>query len=191
MQDIFGITPMQERVFRDAMSHLASGVVVLTVRSDDGSHRGMTASAFTSLSLKPPMVVVCVGKQSACAEILLDRRPFGVSILSEDQADLAQRFATPLPDKFEGVPVRPGSCGALLLEGCCASLECQVAARHEGGDHWAIFGQVKDVVVPGGKPLVFACRSFHGLPENDQRDGGPAPIGADGRDVWQALFTGG
>lgn len=152
-----------ESTFREVLSHFPSGVTVLTLRAADGTMRGMTISAFSSLSLHPPLVLACVAQSSACHDALTDGMAFAVSILAETAEDVARHFATPLPDKFRDFPFHIGVLGAPLLDAACASLECTVAARYAAGDHAIVVGQVETATVRGGRPLVYAQRAFHRL----------------------------
>src|SRR5436190_3702456 len=101
--------------FREVISHFASGVTVITAFQDERAY-GTTASAVSSLSLEPPMLLVCMNKQSATGRAVAESRHFGVNILGADQVELAKRFAQKGGEKFEGVPVTPGKWGEPLFE---------------------------------------------------------------------------
>jgi 4-nitrophenol 2-monooxygenase / 4-nitrocatechol 4-monooxygenase, reductase component len=120
--------------FRDVIGRFASGVTVITT-NHDGSDYGMTASAMCSLSLEPPMVLVCVNRRVATRAAVSSSGVFAVNILDEHQAETALRFATPRDDKFAGVAVRRGELRCPLLDGALAWLECRVTEDVAGGTH--------------------------------------------------------
>src|SRR6478735_2406666 len=127
--------------FRDVISHFASGVTVITAVSD-GRAYGTTASAVTSLSLEPPMLLICMNKQSETGRAVAAARRFGVNILAADQLDLAERFARKGGDKFAGVPVSDGQWGEPLFDAALATLECNVSEETSGGTHFVFLAEV-------------------------------------------------
>jgi flavin reductase (DIM6/NTAB) family NADH-FMN oxidoreductase RutF/DNA-binding GntR family transcriptional regulator len=141
-------------VFRDAIGHFASGVTVITATHDD-TRFGMTASAVSSLSLDPPMVVVCLNRSAPTCAAVTAAGVFGVNILSEDDGDLAERFARPRDDKFAGVDVVAGTGGAPLLRRALARLECRVVEEVEGGTHSVLLAEVRRAEAAPGSPLAY------------------------------------
>lgn len=154
---------MDDQKFRDAMSTFASGVTVVGLRDIEGRFRGITVSAFSSVSMTPPIVLVCIARTSACNAELSTGVYFGVSILSEDQAHLARHFAKSSGNKFGDVPFRFGRTSVPLISGACTQLECVVRKRVEAGDHIVVLGEVITAEVTDAPPLVYAQRSFHKL----------------------------
>ena len=141
--------------FRATLGRLASGVTVITA-TVGGRDLGMTVSAFTSLSLEPPMVLVCVDRAATLHDLLVEGTVFGVNVLAADQETLSRRFAKgDAAERFAGVGYVRGALGAPLLEGTLAWLECTVAARHDGGDHAIVVGAVAEVGVHEGRPLLY------------------------------------
>lgn len=140
--------------FRDVIGHFATGVTVVTALHD-GRPYGTTASAVTSLSLEPPMLLVCMNKESATGAAMDASAQFGVNILEEGQADLAVRFATKASDKFDGVPTTTGVWGEPLLAEALATLECRVVERTTGGTHVVFFGEVEHAAARSGAPLAY------------------------------------
>ena len=140
--------------FRHAIGHFMSGVAVITTR-DGGRDHGMTASAVSSLSLEPPMLTVCLNRRAPTQEAIVRSGAFGVSILREGQDDLATRFATPRPDKFDGVGVTDGALGQPLLDGALAAFECEVSESVVGGTHRVFLGAVRLARVGPGEPLAY------------------------------------
>lgn len=149
-------------VFRDVVGRLASGVAVITTRHNDVDF-GMTASAVTSLSLEPPMMLVCVNRAAATREAVSGSGVFGINILHEGQADLALHFATPSADKFADVEHGRGELGCPRLSGTLAWLECEVADDVAGGTHSVFFGHVRYAEARDGRPLAYFRGKFGGL----------------------------
>jgi flavin reductase (DIM6/NTAB) family NADH-FMN oxidoreductase RutF len=147
--------PVGAEEFRRALSQFASGVTVVTTRGADGHPVGLTVSAFCSVSLNPPLVLVCIDKASSSYPGFLASQAFGVNILAEDQEALSRRFASKEPRKFEGVPYREGIAGIPLLEGALAHLECRIVHAYEGGDHTIFVGEVERTNVREGQPLLY------------------------------------
>lgn len=141
------------------MGHFASGVTVITALHD-GRRYGTTASAVTSLSLEPPMLLVCMNKRSETGRAVAASGCFGVNILGANQADLAQRFAQKGGDKFAGVPVTDGKWGEPLFDEALATLECRVAEETTGGTHSVFLAEVESGSVRGGAPLAYFRGEF-------------------------------
>jgi len=147
---------MDPRTFRQTVGRFVTGVTVIALEVD-GETRAMTANSFTSLSLDPPLVLFCLGKETKAGQYIRSTPGFAVSILSQHQRDLSSYFAgawkDPDPPSFSFTAWEGGP----RLEGCVAALGCRLHAIHEGGDHWIVVGQVvaayraDDV----GEPLVF------------------------------------
>jgi flavin reductase (DIM6/NTAB) family NADH-FMN oxidoreductase RutF/DNA-binding FadR family transcriptional regulator len=155
----------EPQVFRDVVGRFASGVTVITAH-DDGADFGMTASAMCSLSLEPPMVLVCVNRRAVTRAAVSNSRAFAVNILQEDQAELAVRFATPQPDKFAGLTYTRGELGCTRLDGVLAWLECEVVEDVEGGTHSVFFGRVRTAEGREGDPLAYFRGQFGRLYSN-------------------------
>lgn len=146
--------------FRDVLGRFASGITVITTRDPDGRDRGMTLSAFSSLSLDPPLVLACVAHDATIAGAVADARHFGISVLRESQEAVSRRFADPDADRFDGVPVVRGARGVALIDGALAQLECRVVARHEAGDHTIVVGAVEAATALEGRPLLYFRRGY-------------------------------
>jgi flavin reductase ActVB len=128
--------------FKEAMSCWASGVTVVTTTGPDGARHGFTASAFSAVSLHPPIVLVCLDRAARCRPAFARSEWIAVHVLGRDQEQLAQRFAGPAQDKFAGLATTPGRGGAPLLAGPLARLECRIADREQVGDHLVLFAEV-------------------------------------------------
>src|SRR5436190_11253835 len=145
--------------FRDVISHFATGVTVITAL-EEGRPYGTTASAVTSLSLDPPMLLICMNKQSETGRAVASSKRFGVNILGANQVDLAERFAQKGGDKFAGVPVTPGKWGEPLFDEALATLECRVAEETTGGTHYVFLAEVESGAARGGAPLAYFKGEF-------------------------------
>jgi flavin reductase (DIM6/NTAB) family NADH-FMN oxidoreductase RutF len=154
--------PVDDAQFKLAMSHFASGVTVVTTEHD-GKPYGLTVASFASLSLRPPMVIICIEKSVKSHDAIAASKKFGVSILASGQTDISNRFATKLDDKFAGMPTRRGELGIPLIEGALTAIECRVREQLPGGDHTIFVGEVVDVQVREGAPLVYFRSGYHHL----------------------------
>lgn len=141
--------------FRRALGHFASGVTAVTTLDPDGRPTGLTASAFTSVSLDPPLILVCVDHKSQSYPALLERRRFAVNVLHAEQEAVSKRFASTRLDKFDGVPHRIGESGVPLIEGALAQLECVTVSAYVEGDHTIFVARVERAHVGAGEPLVY------------------------------------
>jgi flavin reductase (DIM6/NTAB) family NADH-FMN oxidoreductase RutF len=156
--------PVSGDEFRRALSQFASGVTVVTTRDAIGQPLGLTVSAFCSVSLEPPLVLVCVDKKASSYSGFLESRAFVVHILAEDQEELSRRFATKDPKKFEGMIYRRGIEGIPVLEGAVATLECRLVQAYEGGDHTIFVGQVEGASVrEEALPLLYFRGAYRRL----------------------------
>jgi flavin reductase (DIM6/NTAB) family NADH-FMN oxidoreductase RutF len=142
------------RDFRDTLGQFATGVTVITTRGEDHAY-GMTASAFSSVSLDPPLVLVCIGLNAAGSEMIRRNGVFAVNILGTDHEGVSRRFATTRLDKFDGVPFTVGALGVPLIEGALAQLECRTVSRHVEGDHTILVGRVEEARNGAGEPLLY------------------------------------
>lgn len=140
--------------FRSVIGHFASGVTVITTRHE-GIDYGLTASAVSSLSLDPPMLLICVKRTSNTQEAIKASRVFSVNILREDQSEVARHFATSRPDKFVGVNVSYGTLGVPLLRDVLASIECRVVTEVTGGTHSVFLAEVHSAQATNGMPLTY------------------------------------
>jgi 3-hydroxy-9,10-secoandrosta-1,3,5(10)-triene-9,17-dione monooxygenase reductase component len=158
------MTPIDAATFRHALGRFPSGVTVVTVRGADGRDFGMTVSAFASVSLKPPLVLVCIGDDATIAGAVAAAGHLAVSVLAEHQDALAQKFADTDADRFADTAVTRGTTGVALLDGAAAHLECAIVARHRGGDHTIVVGEVlAATAVEDGRPLVYQRGAYRRL----------------------------
>lgn len=147
--------------FRNAMARFASGVTVVTTRNGAGEAVGFTASAFSSLSLYPPLLLVCLQKDADCYAAFMTAEHFAVSILAHGQGQVARRFATKAVDKWRGTSSTPGGRTRLpLIDGAAAQAECIMLDRVDGGDHTILIGEVISAVSTAHDPLLHFNRQF-------------------------------
>jgi flavin reductase (DIM6/NTAB) family NADH-FMN oxidoreductase RutF/DNA-binding FadR family transcriptional regulator len=157
--DTDGQRALTPEEFREVIGRFASGVTIITTLQD-GAPVGTTASAFSSLSLTPPMVLVCMNRESATGQAIASAGAFAVNILSEDHAVLAERFAGKGPDKFKGVAFSEGRRGMPLLHGAVAQLECKVTEAVPAATHVVFFAEVLYGEATGGAPLAYFRGQF-------------------------------
>lgn len=130
---------------RKAAGQFMTGVTVSTTLDRDGSPVGLTANSFTSVSLHPPLVVVCVGKDSNVIDAFEVGNGFAVNVLSADQENIARTFSTKGVDRFAETDWHPGLDGLPVIDGCLSTFECRLAHVYEGGDHLMFVGRVERV----------------------------------------------
>ena len=146
--------PIDDAQFKLAMSYFASGVTVVTTEHD-GKPFGMTVAAFSSLSLHPPLVLICIEKTVKTHDAIVGAGKFGVSILNSKQTDISNRFASRAEDKFAETEIVRGELGVPLIAGALTRLECRVSEKLEGGDHTIFVGEVVEANTGEGEPLVY------------------------------------
>ncbi|GMU41526.1 MAG: monooxygenase [Chloroflexota bacterium] len=157
---------IEARTFRDTMGRFATGVTVVTVAHGDRL-RGMTANSFTSLSLDPPLLLVCVDHHASMHELFQEADAFAVNILAADQQALSAFFASrgEKEGPMGGQPFRLGPAGSPILDGVMAWMDCRIEHRYDGGDHTIVVGRIQDMQVerPEASPLLFFSGKYHAL----------------------------
>lgn len=154
-------TPFTERDFRDAMGSFTTGVCVLGAKRRDGEAVGMTVNSFTSVSLDPPMVLVCLGSESPRSQAIIDSGRFTISVLAADQEDVSNRFAQPGEGLAPAEGWSPGQNGAPVVDDAAAVAECDIDAVHPAGDHLIVVGRVTRVASDSSRPLLVYTRSAY------------------------------
>jgi flavin reductase (DIM6/NTAB) family NADH-FMN oxidoreductase RutF len=147
--------PLDAAAFRHTMSQLVTGVTVLAARAPRGRAVGITASSVTALSLDPPMLLVCVGRDAEIHAVLLEAERFGVSVLAAGQSDLARRFADRPRQHMEEHELEMSPGGAPVIPGALARIECRRRSHMAGGDHTIITGVLEWSEVSEGQPLCY------------------------------------
>jgi flavin reductase (DIM6/NTAB) family NADH-FMN oxidoreductase RutF len=141
--------------FRSVLGRFASGITIVTARTPNGDDHGMTVSAFCSVSLSPPMILICVDHAADMHALLAPGEPFGVSILSRDMEAHSRRFADARMDRFDGIGYLRGESGVVLIEEALAHLECRVAQQYPAGDHTVYVADVVAARARDGEPLLY------------------------------------
>lgn len=150
--------------FRDAMAKFASGVAIVTTHDEVGTPYGFTASSFCSVSLCPPLVLVCLARSTRSYPVFARNQSFAISILRSAHVEFAQRFASKVPDRFAPGGFNYTLQGSIVLDDALTIVECSVHSRHEAGDHVIMVGKVNQVsVAEQGKPIIYFDRSFRSL----------------------------
>jgi flavin reductase (DIM6/NTAB) family NADH-FMN oxidoreductase RutF len=146
---------MDPKELRRVMGQFATGVTIVTTRDAEGRPYGLTANAFASLSLDPPLVLICIDRKAETFSHFYASRCFVVNVLTDAQQDLSTRFAKSGGFKFEGVAYETNGVGVPVLDGTLAHIECALVETHEAGDHVIHVGRVENIAVRGGNPLLF------------------------------------
>ena len=162
--------PVSEGEFRNALSRFASGVSVVTTVDAGGTPHGITVSAFCSVSLFPPLVLICIEKITASHDSFIESGSYVVNVLDESQVWLSERFAAPSEDKFSDIDVYPAIGGIPALGDALANIECRVVERLDGGDHSIFIGSVEKVRSRGGEPLIYFRGDYNGLKISNHND---------------------
>ena len=152
--------------FRRVLSHFASGVTIVTTSDGEQRPTGLTASAFCSVSLDPPLILICVDHKSQSYPHLRESGRFAINILHQGHEQLSRRFASTRLDKFDGVPFTLGTLGVPLIDAALAYLECRTVSAHVEGDHTIFVGHVEAVAVGEGDPLLYYAGRYHRLRED-------------------------
>lgn len=151
-----------ERDFRDVMGRFTTGVTVVAARRPDGTPCGLTANSVASVSLRPLLILVCLGHEAATHDCILEGGVFAVSVLSARDEGVARRFSLgDREERFDGLAWREEVTGSPVLEGALAWLDCQVRDVHVAGDHSIVVGEVLACAGEDDEPLVFYRGAYH------------------------------
>jgi len=160
--------PFDPMLFRQVLGRFATGVTVVTVCKDN-IRRGMTANAFTSVSLNPPLVLVSVDKKADTHGLMMETDTFCINILAEHRRQWSDWWAGKAPkdqDQFANIPYSSKVTGSPVLDDCLGYIDCKVWARYEGGDHTLFVGEVQEAAMsndPNLKPLLFFASKYRKL----------------------------
>jgi flavin reductase (DIM6/NTAB) family NADH-FMN oxidoreductase RutF len=155
--------PVDAREFCRACAQFATGVGIASVIDGAGEAHGLTVNSFTSVSLEPPLVLICIGHSAAAIEHFRACEHFGISMLSEEQEALSLRFAERGRDRFEDVPWCAGRTGVPLIPDALATIELRLAKTVTAGDHDIFIGEVVRTIVRAGNPLVYYGSTYRRL----------------------------
>jgi flavin reductase (DIM6/NTAB) family NADH-FMN oxidoreductase RutF len=161
------LTSISPALFRRVMGNFPTGITVLTLEREPGQVHGMTANSFTSVSLEPLLILVCIDHNARLLSYLKEQRRFGVNILKASQQPLSEYFARPQLDAAEearlGIHFRWTDSGIPLLENGLAHLGCSVVAEHDSGDHTIFVAEVESLELNEGEPLLYFRGKYRSL----------------------------
>jgi flavin reductase (DIM6/NTAB) family NADH-FMN oxidoreductase RutF len=151
--------------FKKALQLWASGVTVVTTSSEKFGVQGMTVSAFSSVSVNPPLVLVCINDAADTGEGIKESQCFAVNVLTSDQQDISNQFAGGSNQqlRFENTDWKTGFTGAPILNESLMSLDCKVVEKVLAGTHWIIIGEVQESICRSGEPLLYFCGAYRQL----------------------------
>ena len=149
--------------FRAALSRFASGVTVVTTKDAQGNLHGITVSAFCSVSLEPPLILICVEKNPGSHYALTETAFFSVNILRQEQRHLSEKFASFLSNKFEDVETVESDHDLPLIADALVNLECRLVSSHASGDHTIFVGEIEQALINDGSPLVYFMSDYRNI----------------------------
>jgi len=157
--------PLTREEFRRACGRFATGITIATVSDAQGTPHGLTVNSFTSVSLDPPLLSICLGHAVSLIEVFRAASYFGINVLAESQRTVSERFARKGYDRFEGIEWQAGANGVPLIIGVLAAMECRTVERIRAGDHDIFLAQMVTARVVEGKPLVYFASRYRKLGE--------------------------
>ena len=160
---LMSLTSIEQQLFRRVCGKYATGITILTVLDSGGTPHGMTVNSFTSVSLSPPLILVCIDRETSILSHFAFGTRFGVNVLNESQKELSTWFARSGHDRFSGMAWSPGETGAPVLPEVLATLECEVTQMVEAGDHVIVIGAVLHATWQEGRPLIYFNSSYQSL----------------------------
>jgi flavin reductase ActVB len=146
---------MDSNLFRRACAQFATGVAIASVLDPQGLPHGMTINSFTSVSMEPPLVLICIDRTCNLLAVFERAEYYGLSFLGQDQQPLSARFAQRGQDRFDGTPWVAGSTGVPLIPDALAHLQCRVTDTVPAGDHVVLIAEVISADIHSGTPLLF------------------------------------
>ena len=158
--------PVSSADFRSALSRFASGVTVVTTKDESRKQFGITVSAFCSVSLEPPLVLICIEKMAGSHHAFEQSGRFTVNILADNESALSEHFASLIEDKFAGIDFAVDEHGIPILQGSIATLQCSLFKSLDGGDHSIFIGLVDHVIVRDAEPLIYFRGGYSALQQN-------------------------
>jgi 4-hydroxyphenylacetate 3-hydroxylase, reductase component len=157
------IAPVTSEEFRRACGRFATGVTIASVLDREGTPHGLTVSSFTSVSLDPPLILICLGHAVSVIDIFRASSYFGINVLSESQRELSERFARKGEDRFNDLAWVRGETGVPLIPGVLANIECAMEQRVTSGDHDIFIGEMVASQVADGEPLIYYASRYRKL----------------------------
>ncbi len=159
---------VEEQDFKNALKLWASGVTVVTTNTDQFGLKGMTATSFSSVSLDPPQILVCINKSADTGEAVIEGKTFAINILKSDQQEVSNQFsgAKSQEERFANIEWHAGVTGSPIINDALASIECTVVQQVLAGTHWVIIGEVQSVSCRTGNPLIYYDSKYRELTSN-------------------------
>src|SRR5208283_4147154 len=155
--------PLSCEEFKRACGRFPTGITIATVRDTQGTPHGLTVNSFTSVSLDPPLISICLGHAVSLIETFRAASYFGINVLAENQQAISERFARKGYDRFEGIEWESGANGVPLIAGVLAAMECCTMERIRAGDHDIFLARMVTARVGHGKPLVYFASAYRRL----------------------------
>lgn len=156
---------VNEQEFKNALKLWASGVTVVTSKASDGGLKGMTATSFSSVSIDPPQILVCINKSADTGDAVLEGKTFAINVLKAEQQAISNEFAggASQEQRFSNVNWHEGDLGSPIIDDALASLECTVVDQVSAGSHWVVIGEVQNVDCRSGEPLLYYNSGYREL----------------------------
>ncbi len=169
------MSEIDHRALRRAFGSYPTGVTVVTTVTEDGTPLGFTANSFASVSLNPPLLLVCPARSLTSFPVFESCADFSVNILAEGQEDISNIFASFKGDRFSTIPWQPDAAGCPLIGGAAASFSCSTRGTMEAGDHVVLMGEVRDFAQSGERGLGYAAGAYFSLGLERQAADAPPP----------------
>ena len=156
---------VSDQEFKDALKQWASGVTVVTTQTEQHGLKGMTATSFSSVSLDPPQILVCINENADTGEAILEGKYFAVNILNTEQQEASNQFAggSSQEERFANISWHAGENGAPVFDQALAGLECKLVQQVKAGTHWIVIGEVEKVTTQDGEPLLYFNSAYRQL----------------------------
>lgn len=156
---------VNDQDFKNALKLWASGVTVVTAKTESHGLKGMTATSFSSVSMEPPQILVCINKVTDTGDAVLDGKSFAVNILKADQQEISNQFAggASQEERFANINWHEGETGSPIFDDALVTLECTVVQQVLAGTHWVVIGEVQAVECHSGEPLLYYNSAYCGL----------------------------
>jgi len=157
--------PVNDQEFKNALKLWASGVTVVTAQTESLGLKGMTATSFSSVSMDPPQILVCINKTADTGDAVLEGKSFAVNILKAEQQEISNQFAggASQEERFANVKWHKGEAGSPVIDDALASIECTVVDQVLAGTHWVVIGEVQNVECRSGEPLMYYNSAYREL----------------------------
>lgn len=156
---------VNDQEFKNALKLWASGVTVVTAQTESLGLKGMTATSFSSVSMEPPQILVCINKSADTGDAVLEGKSFAINILKADQQEISNQFAggASQEERFANVKWHKGETGSPVIDDALASIECTVVEQVLAGTHWVVIGEVQNVQCRSGEPLMYYNSAYREL----------------------------